>query len=115
MYKDYFGLWGGGIQGVEMPHAAMLRECMEELNFTPDSYIYLGQFLDYSCRTAKHIYICVMSELQLTHLSIHEGQYGQLFTFTGLTIERRISAFDRSLLHFILSIAPTINESQLGG
>lgn len=75
---DYYGLWGGGIEGDENPEQAMLREIQEELDVTPTGYfVYDTIETEFAVST---IFCTEVPDTFADTVTVLEGQYGKFFT-----------------------------------
>ena len=76
---DYFGFWGGGIEGDETPEQALLREVKEEMGI--DLNLELAQLLNrYEFfGSIKYAYLFEPPENWENYITVKEGEYGRWF------------------------------------
>ena len=102
---DYFGSFGGGLEGSENYEDALVREIKEELDITinPSDTVFLGAF-----ETPFHVqavyYEKVAEDFEDT-LTILEGQYGQFFTHKEiLALENMTDDAKEVIAHLVTEI-----------
>lgn len=77
---NYFGFWGGGIEGGETPEQGLVREVQEELGVTLDMST-VQFFCRYEFfRGIKNVYIFYPTEDWEKSVVVGEGEYGQWFS-----------------------------------
>ncbi|TSC61550.1 MAG: hypothetical protein G01um101448_1135 [Parcubacteria group bacterium Gr01-1014_48] len=91
---DFFGFFGGGIEGDETPKEALLREVKEELDYVAEDVTYIGAYRENSlhafCHRAPDNF-----EQQITIL---EGDYGQWFRKEQYLAEEKLIDLDKIIL-----------------
>src|SRR3989344_4547835 len=73
---DYFGFFGGGLEGKETPEEALGREIKEELDFAPEGYEFLGS---YDLGDRKSTFIMKVDDSFEDNITVLEGEYGKWF------------------------------------
>ena len=93
-FPDFFGFFGGGIDGDETPGQALVREIREELNYTTKEITYLGVYRDGSL----HAYVHLAPENFEQHITVLEGDYGAWFTKEAYLAEEKLIDLDKIIL-----------------
>jgi 8-oxo-dGTP pyrophosphatase MutT (NUDIX family) len=93
---NYFGFWGGGIETGEGPVKAMLREIMEELEYSPKKYGYLGKYI--FPEVIMYLFYEEVSCDFERKIVVHEGQCGVWFDADGIEDEPRMMERDKTIL-----------------
>lgn len=97
----WFTIFGGGIEGKESPEQVMLREMMEELNFTPHNYFYLDKYSDdYS---VSYYYAVEVRDNFETNIKISEGDYGKFFSEDEVKNEIKLSEGNKGILKDLIN------------
>jgi 8-oxo-dGTP diphosphatase len=98
---DFFGFFGGGAENGETPEQALIREMMEEINFVPSGYIYLGVY-EFP-RSVKSIYYLEVGDEFEKQIEVKEGEYGRYFTENEALIEPNLIEEDKIVLRDLFS------------
>ena len=69
------GAFGGGLEADENNEEALLREIMEELEYTPEHYVLLGAFE--TNHSVSNYYIEEVGENFANQVVVHEGKRGE--------------------------------------
>jgi len=95
---DYFGFFGGGLDGEETPEQALMREILEELNYQPRDYFLLG-FYEFERKEARVFYQKVSDNFE-NEIKIEdsEGQYGKWFSKAEVMAEELLIDEDKVVL-----------------
>jgi 8-oxo-dGTP pyrophosphatase MutT (NUDIX family) len=92
----WFTIFGGGIEKEENTEQAMLREIKEELDFIPDKYSYLGEYIDeYSI---SHYYITEVKDDFTKNIKVKEGDYGRFFSEKEVENESKLTENNKKIL-----------------
>ncbi|MCX6791383.1 MAG: NUDIX domain-containing protein [Candidatus Gribaldobacteria bacterium] len=95
-----FGFFGGGIDGAETPEQALVREIKEELDYTPDNFLYLEEFekvwnLE---RTVLNVFCQQVGENFESQIKVLEGDYGQWFRESEALSHEKVMDGDKRVL-----------------
>ncbi|MCX6789812.1 MAG: NUDIX domain-containing protein [Candidatus Gribaldobacteria bacterium] len=95
---DYFGFFGGGLDGEETPEQALLREMKEELNYQPRDY-FLLKFYEFARKEAWVFCQKVSDNFENEiEIDISETQYGQWFSQPQALAEKMLIDEDKLVL-----------------
>ena len=105
---DYFGFFGGGIEGNETSEEALRREIKEELDFTPIKYDFLG---NYEFSDVMYAYILEVDDDFEKGIKILEGEYGKFFSKENVLNEPKLIETDKLVLeHFYMFLEKTVEN-----
>jgi len=93
---DYFGFFGGGLEGEETPEQALAREIKEELNYQPVNY-FLLKFYEFERKEAWVFYQKV-SDNFANEVEVLGAQYGQWFSQPEALAEQMLIDEDKLVL-----------------
>jgi len=85
-----FGMFGGGIEVGETPEQALMRECNEELSYSPRNPKYLSRF-----ETEKAIFHVFTEEVGQefeSKIVIGEGEFGRFLSETEIKASEEMSS-----------------------
>jgi len=93
---DYFGFFGGGLEGGETPEQALAREIKEELNYQPRDH-FLLKFYEFERKEAWVFYQKVNDSFE-NETEVLEGQYGKWFSQVEAMAEQMLIDEDKVIL-----------------
>lgn len=95
---DYFGFWGGGIDGDETPEQGLLREVREEMDYIPVGYFYFGRY-DFK-GSVKNVFVLKIDDASKFEKSIKifEGEYGKWFNEEEVERELKLIEEDKVII-----------------
>ena len=91
-----FTIFGGGVEKDETPETAMLRESKEELNYIPNNYFYVGEYID--DHSISHYYAVEVQDAFEASIKIGEGDYGKFFSEQEIKNESKLSENNKKIL-----------------
>lgn len=91
---DYFGFFGGGIDGDETPEQALHREMQEELAYATEEVSFLGIYRDNSLHAFSHKAPQNFEE----QITVLEGDYGKWFSKEDCVAEIMLIDLDKIIL-----------------
>lgn len=77
LYPGHWGLFGGHLEPGETPEIALLRELLEEINYTPSAISKFGCYKD--PKVIRHVF-CAPLTVGLNQLTLKEGWDMRLLT-----------------------------------
>jgi 8-oxo-dGTP pyrophosphatase MutT (NUDIX family) len=92
---DYFGFFGGGIEGQETTEEALKREIKEELDFVPEGYEFLRS---YDLGGRKNAFILEVDSSFEDNIIVLEGEYGKWFSEQEALEEQKLIDEDKVIL-----------------
>jgi len=93
---DYFGFFGGGLDGEETPEQALAREIKEELSYQPVNYFLLGCY-DFP-RKYAYVFCQEVGDNFENEIEVLEGQYGKWFNEAEAMAEQMLIDEDKIVL-----------------
>lgn len=93
---DYFGFFGGGIDGQETPEQALAREISEELNYQLRDY-FLLKFYEFE-RKEAWVFCQKVSDNFANEVEVLGAQYGQWFSQPQAMAEKMLIDEDKLIL-----------------
>lgn len=93
---DYFGFFGGGLEGSETPEQALFREIKEELNYQPRDYFLLG-FYEFP-RKQAWVFCQKVGDNFANEVEVLGAQYGQWFNQPQAVAEKMLIDEDKLIL-----------------
>lgn len=93
---DFFGIFGGGIEGGESVEEALKREIKEELDLNIEGYDYLGRY-EFD-GNIKNVFKIKVDENFESTITILEGEYGKWFSKNEVANEPKFIEEDKKVL-----------------
>ena len=107
-WPDYFGFFGGGLEGKETPEEALRREIKEELDFAPEGYEFLGKY-EFP-NHINHMFALQVGEDFEKQVTVFEGDYGIFFDEREALREPMLIDEDKEVLRDFYKKIKTRNE-----
>ncbi len=92
----YFGFFGGGIEGTELPEEALLREIKEELNIEISNFEHFSKYEFYG--SIIEVYTLEVHSDFADNLIVSEGDYGKFFSEQEIMNESKMIYQDKVVL-----------------